>query len=50
MSYWHTPLVLTRPYKPLGLALILNFIFISIFRIFGTASALWKSSEKEKVN
>jgi hypothetical protein len=36
MSYWHNPLVLTRPYKSLGLALILIskfFLFLILKQI-----------------
>jgi hypothetical protein len=43
MSYWHNPLVLTRPYKPLGLALILISKFLRFLILylqsFSSASA-----------
>jgi hypothetical protein len=49
MSYWHNPLVLTRPpYKPLVLALILFYIlfyiFLLIYQKFGNTSALYVST------
>jgi hypothetical protein len=34
MSYWHNPLVLTRPYKPLELALTLILGFFYFFYFF----------------
>jgi hypothetical protein len=45
MSYGHNPLVLTRPYKPLGLALILITKFSKLVK-FSAALPHYRSQPK----